>query len=150
MQVASRLWASRIARIAENQVFLVKHMYSRNAKSSASDLPNRRISGIRCSWFSSPPLIHRRGCNKESPKGQVHPSGQRGFGSPSPMDRFHAGLKAGDYLQQANGAILTMVQIETKRAMENVNATAATPGIDVLFVGPFDLGIISAVPLLAA
>jgi len=66
------------------------------------------------------------------------------------MDRFHAGLKAGDYLQQANGAILTMVQIETKRAMENVNATAATPGIDVLFVGPFDLGIISAVPLLAA
>jgi 4-hydroxy-2-oxoheptanedioate aldolase len=33
-----------------------------------------------------------------------------------------------------------MVQIETKEALENVQAIAAVPGIDVLFVGPFDLG----------
>ncbi|KAB8291385.1 hypothetical protein EYC80_010062 [Monilinia laxa] len=29
---------------------------------------------------------------------------------------------------------------KTKEAVENVNAIAAVPGIDVLFVGPFDLG----------
>ena len=68
------------------------------------------------------------------------PEGQRGFGSPFPMERFHAGLGAGAYLQQANNALLTMVQIETKDALENVDAIAAVPGIDVLFVGPFDLG----------
>jgi len=33
-----------------------------------------------------------------------------------------------------------MVQIETKLALDNVEAIAAVPGIDVLFVGPFDLG----------
>jgi 4-hydroxy-2-oxoheptanedioate aldolase len=33
-----------------------------------------------------------------------------------------------------------MVQIETKEALENVESIAAVPGIDVLFVGPFDLG----------
>lgn len=56
------------------------------------------------------------------------------------MERFHHSLTAGDYLQQANDAILTIVQIETKEAVENVDAIAAVPGIDVLFVGPFDLG----------
>jgi 4-hydroxy-2-oxoheptanedioate aldolase len=33
-----------------------------------------------------------------------------------------------------------MVQIETKSALDNVEAIAAVPGLDVLFVGPFDLG----------
>lgn len=33
-----------------------------------------------------------------------------------------------------------MVQIETKEALEAVDEIAAVEGIDVLFVGPFDLG----------
>ena len=33
-----------------------------------------------------------------------------------------------------------MVQIETAEALENLDGIAAVPGIDVLFVGPFDLG----------
>jgi 4-hydroxy-2-oxoheptanedioate aldolase len=68
------------------------------------------------------------------------PQGVRGFGSPFPMERFHPSLSSGDYLQQANDAILTIVQIETKEALDNVDEIAAVPGIDVLFVGPFDLG----------
>jgi len=68
------------------------------------------------------------------------PQGQRGFGSPFPQERFHHALGSTDYLQQANDSILIMVQIETKEALQNVEAIAAVPGIDVLFVGPFDLG----------
>jgi len=68
------------------------------------------------------------------------PQGQRGFGSPFPQERFDPSLGATDYLQQANDALLTIVQIETKEALENVDAIAAVPGIDILFVGPFDLG----------
>jgi 4-hydroxy-2-oxoheptanedioate aldolase len=45
-----------------------------------------------------------------------------------------------EYLQQANDSLLTMVQIETKEALEAVDEIAAVPGVDVLFVGPFDLG----------
>jgi 4-hydroxy-2-oxoheptanedioate aldolase len=43
---------------------------------------------------------------------------------------------------------LTIVQVETKEALENVDAIAAVPGIDVLFVGPFDLGNNIGYPIL--
>jgi 4-hydroxy-2-oxoheptanedioate aldolase len=45
-----------------------------------------------------------------------------------------------DYLQQANDALVTIVQIETAEALANVDAIAAIDGIDVLLIGPFDLG----------
>ncbi|KAF6234398.1 hypothetical protein HO173_007431 [Letharia columbiana] len=67
------------------------------------------------------------------------PEGTRGFGSPFPMEKF-GGQTSAEYLQQANDSLVTIVQIETKEALENVDAIAKVPGIDVLFVGPFDLG----------
>lgn len=45
-----------------------------------------------------------------------------------------------EYLQHANNAILTLVQIETREALESVDEIAAVDGIDGLFIGPFDLG----------
>ena len=46
-----------------------------------------------------------------------------------------------EYLQAANDHLLTVVQIETRQAVENAAAIAAVEGVDVLFVGPFDLSI---------
>ncbi|KAK2041258.1 HpcH/HpaI aldolase/citrate lyase family protein [Colletotrichum somersetense] len=68
------------------------------------------------------------------------PWGRRGFGSPLAMERFSPAPSMTEYLQQANDSLLTMVQIETKEALESVEDIAAVEGIDVLFVGPFDLG----------
>ncbi|KAM0326646.1 hypothetical protein ACHAQA_006515 [Verticillium albo-atrum] len=68
------------------------------------------------------------------------PWGRRGFGSPFAMERFSPAPSMTEYLQQANGSLLTMVQIETKEALDVVDEIAAVEGIDVLFVGPFDLG----------
>ena len=45
------------------------------------------------------------------------------------------------YLRDANDSIVTLAMIETRTAMDNLDAIAATPGIDVLFVGPSDLSI---------
>jgi 4-hydroxy-2-oxoheptanedioate aldolase len=45
------------------------------------------------------------------------------------------------YLREANAATVTLAMIETREAMANLDAIAATPGIDVLFVGPSDLSI---------
>lgn len=56
------------------------------------------------------------------------------------MDRFNRSLTSTEYLQQANSALTVAVQIETKEALEVVDAIAAIDGIDILFVGPFDLG----------
>lgn len=45
-----------------------------------------------------------------------------------------------EYLEQANDAILTILQIETREALESVDEIAAVEGVDALFIGPFDLG----------
>ncbi|KAK2065102.1 HpcH/HpaI aldolase/citrate lyase family protein [Colletotrichum caudatum] len=68
------------------------------------------------------------------------PWGRRGFGSPLAMERFSPAPSMTEYLQQANDSLLTMVQIETKEALESIEDIAAVEGIDVLFIGPFDLG----------
>ena len=44
-----------------------------------------------------------------------------------------------DYLREANEGTLTLAMIETPTALANVDAIAATPGIDALFIGPYDL-----------
>lgn len=69
------------------------------------------------------------------------PAGRRGFGSPIAMQTFGNNSSIPsftEYLQQANDSLLTMVQIETKEALDAVEEIA--PLVDVLFIGPFDLG----------
>ncbi|MCW1949767.1 MAG: HpcH/HpaI aldolase/citrate lyase family protein [Octadecabacter sp.] len=44
-----------------------------------------------------------------------------------------------DYVASANEQIFLFVQIESAQAVENVDAIAATPGVDGIFVGPADL-----------
>ncbi|KAF4549577.1 Hypothetical protein D9617_21g097980 [Elsinoe fawcettii] len=61
------------------------------------------------------------------------PDGTRGFGSPFSMEKFYTA-------QKANQGLVTVVQIETKEALKNVDEIASVPGVDVLLIGPFDLG----------
>jgi 4-hydroxy-2-oxoheptanedioate aldolase len=44
-----------------------------------------------------------------------------------------------DYVSSANEQIFLFVQIESAQAVANVDAIAATPGVDGVFVGPADL-----------
>ncbi|KAF5698434.1 2 4-dihydroxyhept-2-ene-1 7-dioic acid aldolase [Fusarium mundagurra] len=68
------------------------------------------------------------------------PQGPRGFGSPYAVEHFSPMPMMTGYLQQANSSLLTIVQIETQEALDNFDEVAGVDGIDVLFVGPFDLG----------
>ena len=45
------------------------------------------------------------------------------------------------YLREANALTVTFAMIETRTALDNMAAIAATPGIDALFLGPADLSI---------
>ena len=45
------------------------------------------------------------------------------------------------YLRKANDLTVIFAMIETRAALENLDAILATPGIDGVFVGPFDLSI---------
>jgi 4-hydroxy-2-oxoheptanedioate aldolase len=46
-----------------------------------------------------------------------------------------------DYLVAGNDVVVTLAMIETRTALANLDAIAATPGIDGLFLGPSDLSI---------
>jgi len=52
-----------------------------------------------------------------------------------------AGIGQDGYLREANTLTMTFAMIETRTALANVDAIAATPGIDALFIGPSDLSI---------
>ena len=45
-----------------------------------------------------------------------------------------------DYFAQSNKNITILVQIESQQGVDNVDAIAATEGVDGIFVGPSDLG----------
>jgi 4-hydroxy-2-oxoheptanedioate aldolase len=62
------------------------------------------------------------------------PLGQRSFGPT--RANFSAGA---NYAQEANGEMLAFAMVETAEAMENLDAIAATPGLDGIYVGPADL-----------
>lgn len=68
---------------------------------------------------------------------QYPPNGVRSFG---PIRRQFLN-KRGDYFAQARENLLTAVMIETSQALEDIDAIAATEGLDLLFVGPFDLSV---------
>ena len=62
------------------------------------------------------------------------PLGQRSFGPTRAS--FSAGA---NYAAEANGEVLAFAMVETVEAMSNLDAIAATPGLDGIYVGPADL-----------
>lgn len=46
-----------------------------------------------------------------------------------------------DYIARANDTLLAIVQVETKKGLENVDQIACVKGLDMLYVGPSDLGL---------
>ncbi len=64
------------------------------------------------------------------------PDGVRGIAA-APASRY--GKELGAYLRRANAETLVGVQIETREALEHLEAIAAVDGVDLLFVGPQDL-----------
>lgn len=69
------------------------------------------------------------------------PAGSRSFGP------VRVGLRDGPgYFATANTRVAVIPMIETVQALEEVEEIAGTPGVDALFVGPFDLSIALGLP----
>jgi 4-hydroxy-2-oxoheptanedioate aldolase len=52
-----------------------------------------------------------------------------------------------DYMDAVNNELVILPMIETNQALENLDAIASVPGVDVLLIGPSDLSIELGVPL---
>ena len=64
------------------------------------------------------------------------PQGYRSFG---PKRGLLYGGK--DYVHHANETLLAIIQIETLKGLEHVDEIAGVKGLDMLYVGPSDLGL---------
>jgi len=71
------------------------------------------------------------------------PSGARGFGVL--FDDEHGGDVV-EYMARANEEILVIAQVETAATLEAVDQIAAVEGVDVLWVGHFDLSVSLGIP----
>src|SRR4051794_19509198 len=52
-----------------------------------------------------------------------------------------------DYLDTVNDGVVIVPMIETNQSLENLDAIASVPGVDVLLIGPSDFSIERGVPL---
>lgn len=74
------------------------------------------------------------------------PLGKRGFDGAG-ADACHALDDAREYLRGANDRVFLALQVEDRECLDQVDGIAALPGVDLLFVGPGDLGISLGAPL---
>jgi len=72
------------------------------------------------------------------------PEGIRGMGSA--LARASRWQAHPNYIHEANAQACLLVQAETVEAMKNLDAIAATPGVDGVFIGPADLSASMGLP----
>ncbi len=73
------------------------------------------------------------------------PLGERGFDGANP-DQPYCSMPMDEYIAAANRETFIVVQIEQACALEQVEAIAKVPGIDVLMFGPADFTVLSGIP----
>ncbi len=102
---------------------------------------NDPVLAKRCLDIGAQTLLFPYVQNAEEAKRAVEstrypPQGIRGVAVASRASRF--GRTPG-YLTKANSEICTLVQVETREAMNQLEAIAAVEGVDGVFIGPSDL-----------
>jgi 2-dehydro-3-deoxyglucarate aldolase/4-hydroxy-2-oxoheptanedioate aldolase len=70
---------------------------------------------------------------------KFHPRGQRGVNGTG-VDGRYGTMPLPEYFKQANDQSFVAIQIENTDAVDNVEKIAAVKDVDVLFIGPADLG----------
>lgn len=73
------------------------------------------------------------------------PLGERGVDAAN-ADAPYCSAPINQYLKKANEETLVIVQIESPKAIEHVEAIAGVPGVDVLMFGPGDFSVLVGVP----
>ena len=119
IQVLDEERVSPLVRVGANDQYLIKMALDMGAHGVVVPLVNtRKDAEAAVSFCKYPPL------------------GVRGV---APRKAADYGLSAAEYLRTANEETLLLVQVETKEALENLDAILGVKGVDIAFVGPSDL-----------
>ena len=66
------------------------------------------------------------------------PEGKRSWG---PLRGYRYSFDTDDYFDRANDNIIVALIIETKEALDDLEAIASVPGIDAIHIGPWDMSL---------
>jgi 4-hydroxy-2-oxoheptanedioate aldolase len=119
LQAAARGTASAIVRPAWNDAVLIKRVLDIGAQSilvpyvQNAEEARRAVAAVR-----------------------YPPAGMRGVAAASRASRYG---RVKDYLKNADSEICLLVQVETRQALDELEAIAAVDGVDGVFIGPSDL-----------
>jgi 4-hydroxy-2-oxoheptanedioate aldolase len=73
------------------------------------------------------------------------PMGQRGMALRRGHSRFDS-YKAADYMKHANEETMIVIQIESEKAVNDIEKLVSVPGVDAAFIGPADLSQSYGIP----
>jgi len=73
------------------------------------------------------------------------PIGKRGISLPNPNTRFNK-YPFNDVIETSNNQTMLILQIETEKAVNNMNQLALIEGVDMLEIGPWDLSFSLGIP----
>ena len=121
LQAMSTSEISPVARVAWNDKVLIKRVLDIGISSVVVPMVNNVDDAVKVVQACKYP-----------------PEGTRGCG-PRRASRY--GLSINEYISSANEEILVGVQIETREALDNLDAVASVKGVDMLFAGPMDLSV---------
>jgi 2-keto-3-deoxy-L-rhamnonate aldolase RhmA len=96
----------------------------------------KRVMDTGCSGIIVPMVSSEAYARRIVALAKYPPMGERSVG----LGRAQGyGLRFAEYLASANAQTAVVIQIEHRDALAGVDQIAAVPGIDAVFVGPYDL-----------
>ena len=98
---------------------------------TAKRVLDQGVRGVIFPFVSDPEIARTAALSCHYP-----PAGLRGSGAGLAASTW---FEPGNYYDSADAQMLTVCVIEEQRALAHVDAIAATPGVDVLFIGTSDL-----------
>lgn len=129
--------------------------YIRAARVGASDVIARPAKGefmrmARMLEAGAKGIMYPR-CDDAAEAAQVvrwakfAPLGERGIDAAGP-DAPYCSMPAADYIAAANRETFVIIQLEQAAAIDQVEAIAAVPGVDILMLGPADFSVLGGFP----
>lgn len=103
-----------------------------------------RVMDLNADGVQVPHVTSGESCRKVVEAVKYYPLGDRGYTPFTRAGKF--GLNAQGHAERINEKSFVVVNLEGKEAIEDIENIASVEGVDVLFVGPYDLSQSLGIP----
>ncbi|MBD3184560.1 aldolase [Candidatus Poribacteria bacterium] len=104
-----------------------------------------RALDIGAQGVEVPQIRSAKDAKKTAESARYFPEGKRGVCRYVRAARYSS-MERQEYFRKANESVLTIVHLEGIEAIENLDSIMSVDGVDILFIGPYDLSQSVGVP----